>query len=118
MKIENKVGLAVGLAFLAAGIILDNYGATGVGLSFVLTSFYSHLKHGDLPERDERTIRASGHAAGATLLALFLSITAFTFMDKFKFLTLTVSQVLAALFFILIFVLTLAFWYFDRKGDV
>ena len=118
MKLEHKIEIAIGLTFLAAGIILDNYGATGVGLSFVLTSFYSHLKYGDLPERDERTIRASGHAAGATLFALFISISAFTIMEKFHLLTLTVSQVLAALFFVLIFVLTLAFWYFDRKGDV
>ncbi len=79
-------------------------------MAYVLISFYSHLKYGDLPERDERTIRASGHVAGATLLALFLSI---TIMDKFKLLTLTVSQILAALFFILIFVLM-----FLKKGDV
>ncbi len=118
MKLEHKIELAVGLAFLAAGIFLDNFGAAGVGLGFAITSFYSHLKYGDLPERDERTIRVSGHAAGATLFALFLSISAFTIMDKFQLLTLTVSQVLAALFFILIFVLVLAFWYFNRKGDV
>ena len=118
MKIENKVGLTVGLAFLASGIILDNFGAAGVGLGYAITSIFSHFKYGDLPEHDERTKRASGYAAGATLLALFLSITAFTILDKFKLLTLTVSQVLAALFFILIFVLMLAFWYFNRKGDV
>ncbi len=118
MKIENKVGLAIGLVFLAAGIILDNSGAVGVGLGFALISFYSHLKYGDLPERDERTIRASGHAAGVTLLALFFSITAFTFINELKLLTLTVKQVLAILFFVLIFVLSLSFWYFNRKGDV
>lgn len=118
MKIENKVQLAVGLVFLAAGIILDNSGAVGAGLGFALISFYSHLKYGDLPERDERTIRASGHAAGVTLLALFFSITAFTFINELKLLTLTVSQVLTSLFFILFSVLMLAFWYFNRKGDV
>ncbi len=115
---NKKVELAVGLAFLAAGILLDNFGAVGVGSAFSVISIYDNFKYGDLPERDERTIRASGHAAGATLFALFLSITAFTLMDKFKLLTLTVSRVLAVLFFILVFVLSLSFWYFNRKGDV
>lgn len=118
MKLEHKIGLAVGLAFLAAGIFLDNYGAVGMGIALFASGLYDNFKYGDLPERDERTIRASGHAAGATLFALFLSISAFTIMDKFQLLTLTVSQVLAALFFILISVLMLAFWYFNRKGDV
>lgn len=118
MKIDHKVGLIVGLAFLAAGILLDNFGAVGVGISFSVWSLYDHFKYGDLPERDERTIKALGHASSVTLLALFFSITAFTIMEKFKLLTLTVSHVLAILFFVLIFVLGLSFWYFNRKGDV
>lgn len=118
MKIENKVGLAVGLVFLAAGIFLDNFGAVGVGLAYAATGLYKHFKHKDLPEQDERTIRASGHAAGVTLLALFFSITAFMFINEFRLLTLTVEQVLTILFFVLIFVLSLSFWYFNYKGDV
>lgn len=118
MKIENKVGLAIGLVFLAAGIILNNSGAVGVGLAYAAIGLYKHFKHKDLPEQDERTIRASGHAAGVTLLALFFSITAFIIIDEFRLLTLTVKQVLAVLFLVMIFVVSLSFWYFNRKGDV
>lgn len=118
MKIENKVGLAIGLVFLAAGIILNNSGAVGVGLAYAAIGLYKHFKYKDFPEWDERTIRASGHAAGVTLLALLFSITAFIIIDEFRLLTLTVKQVLAVLFLVMIFVVSLSFWYFNRKGDV
>ncbi len=117
MKLEHKAELIIGLAFLVAGIFLNQSIAVGLGIAATLSGIYRYIKYTDLPEHDERTKKLSGVAFGCTLLIVLFTVSILMFIDKFKILDLTVPQVLSLIFLILILSLNIALWYFGRKGD-
>lgn len=118
MKIEHKVDLIIGLAFLLMGSILNLPAAVGVGIALTLSGVYRHIKFADIPEHDERTKKLSCPAFAFTLLIILLTLFILMLIDKFKILNLTVSQVLSLISIILILNLVISLWYFRRRSDV
>ncbi len=118
MKLEHKAEFIIGLAFLAAGIFLDQPAAVGLGIASILSDTYRYIKYKDLPEHDERTKKLSGVAFGCTLLIVLFSVFTLMLIDKFKILNLTVPQVLSILFLVLIIFLNISLWHFGRRSDV
>ncbi|MCX9012774.1 MAG: hypothetical protein OIN66_16860 [Candidatus Methanoperedens sp.] len=118
MKLEHKVELIIGLAFLVAGIFLNQSAAVGLGIVATLSGIYRYIKYTDLPEHDERTKKLSGVAFGYTLLIVLFSVIILMLIDKFKILDLTVPLVLSLIFLVLILSLSIFLWYFGRRSDV
>ncbi|MCZ7384996.1 MAG: DUF2178 domain-containing protein [Candidatus Methanoperedens sp.] len=117
-KVVLKIDLIIGVVFFAAGILLDQSAAVGVGIATMISGMYHYTKYGDQPLYDERTKKISGYAASSTLLAMMLSMAALMIADELKLLILTGAHVLAILFFVMVLFLNLSLWYFNRKGDV
>lgn len=67
---------------------------------------------------DERTKRISGRAFTYSWLATFLFVCILVGLDAFNLLTVTVSQVLAIIFFFMLIGSIIIQWYYDKKSDV
>ncbi|VVB88333.1 Uncharacterised protein [uncultured archaeon] len=117
MKLEHKVELIIGLAFLVAGIFLNQSAAVGLGIAATLSGIYRYIKYTDLPEHDERTKKLSGVAFGYTLLIVLFSVIILMLIDKFKILDLTVPLVLSIMGAAVLAIPFVLLQYFERKGD-
>jgi|GEM_PF-1652314 len=67
---------------------------------------------------DERTKKISGRAFTYSWLATFLFVCMLVGLDSFNLLTVTVSQVLAIIFFFMLIGSIMIQWYYDKKSDV
>jgi hypothetical protein len=127
MKIEYKYRMAFGLVLLLLGIVIEiiwkgaysplTSGFLAVGLVIIIGSAVKHLKFGEGPDRDERTIKLGAFALAYAWLVTFVLMSLLILLDHYLF-RLAASQ--ALIFTMAVATLSAEFfrWYFKRKGDV
>lgn len=118
--------VAFGLMLLLLGIAIEiiwkgaysplTSGFLAVGLVLIIGSAVKHLKFGEGPDRDERTIKLGAFALAYAWLITF-AFMLLLFMLDYYLVRLTASQ--ALIFTMAVATLSAGFlqWYFRRKGD-
>lgn len=92
-----------------------------VVMSILIISVFAMAKDKGMLEKswhDERTQKISGRAFTYSWLATFLFVCTLVGLDAFNMLTVTVSQVLAIIFFFMLIASIMINWHYDKKGDV
>ncbi|MFZ3382808.1 MAG: hypothetical protein WA144_02665 [Candidatus Methanoperedens sp.] len=127
MKIENKVGIAVAVGFLAIGMILSNYpgvvssgilsGIFAVGISMLFTSLYNHFKYGDEVEQDERTRKVMYRALAGSWVATLVLTTAMMLAERVN-IRLDIRGALSIILFFMVFTFSALNWYLEKKEDI
>ncbi len=127
MKIEYKHRVAFGLVLLLLGIAIEivwkgaysplTSGFLAVGLVLIIGSAVKHLKFGEGPDRDERTIKLGAFALAYAWLVTFIFMSLLILLDHYL-VRLAASQ--ALIFTMAVATLSAEFfqWYLQRKGDV
>ncbi|MCZ7385001.1 MAG: hypothetical protein O8C63_09675 [Candidatus Methanoperedens sp.] len=127
MKIEYKHRVAFGLVLLLLGIAIEiiwkgaysllTSGFLAVGLVLIIGSAVKHLKFGEGPDRDERTIKLGAFALAYAWLVTFVFMSLLILLDHYLF-RLVASH--ALIFTMAVATLSAEFfrWYFKRKGDI
>lgn len=126
MKIEYKHRVAFGLVLLLLGIAIEiiwkgaysplTSGFLAVGLVLIIGSAVKHLKFGEGPDRDERTIKLGAFALAYAWLVTFIFMSLLILLDYYLF---RLAASTALIFTMAVATLSAEFfrWYFARKGD-
>ncbi|MHC1625278.1 MAG: hypothetical protein ACXQS2_04700, partial [Methermicoccaceae archaeon] len=77
-----------------------------------------HLKHGELPARDERTVRLGAYGISYSWLATLIFISILILLEELEALTLNTTHALGYTFLVMIVSAVVFQRYFFRKGDV
>ncbi len=111
------LGIAIEIIWKGAYSPLISAGFVAVGLVIIIGSAVKHLKFGEGPDRDERTIKLGAFALAYAWLVTFVFMSLLILLDHYLF-RLAASQ--ALIFTMAVATLSAEFfrWYFKRKGDV
>jgi len=127
MKREYNIRILLGIALLLLGIAVEiiwngvysplTTGFVAAGIAFIIGSAVKHLKFGEGPDRDERTMKLNAFALAYAWLVTFAFMSLLILLDHYK-VKLTVSAALISTMAVTILVATLFRYYFLKKGDV
>ena len=127
MKREYNIRILLGIALLLLGIAVEiiwngvysplTTGFVAAGIAFIIGSAVKHLKFGEGPDRDERTMKLNAFALAYAWLVTFAFVSLLILLDHYK-VKLTVSAALISTMAVTILVATLFRYYFLKKGDV
>jgi len=119
--------LILGIAIMAAGILLDIFSNIDVlipiflvnlGLIIFVATAFRLFRRGDLPDRDERTKKLAAYGITYSWLLTLVVITVLSWIQYFGLAELTADGVLGILLFFMIISANVFRWYFMRKGDI
>ncbi|RLJ00696.1 MAG: hypothetical protein DRP06_01480 [Candidatus Aenigmatarchaeota archaeon] len=88
------------------------------GVTSTITGFSKYFGYRESPRTDERTRKLSAFATTYSWFITFVLVNILFLLDYFGRLTITVSQTLGLLFFVMLITLIYFNMYFKRKGDV
>jgi hypothetical protein len=124
---ENNIRIALGIALLLLGIAVEiiwngvysplTSGFVATGIALIIGSAVKHLKFGEGPDRDERTMKINAFALAYAWMATFAFMSLLILLDHYM-VKLTVSTALISTMTVTILVATIFRCYFLRKGDV
>jgi hypothetical protein len=124
---ENNIRIALGIALLLLGIAVEiiwngvysplTSGFVATGIALIIGSAVKHLKFGEGPDRDERTMKLNAFALAYAWMATFAFMSLLILLDHYM-VKLTVSTALISTMAVTILVATIFRCYFLRKGDV
>lgn len=124
---ENNIRIALGIALLLLGIAVKiiwngvysplTSGFVATGIALIIGSAVKHLKFGEGPDRDERTMKLNAFALAYAWMATFAFMSLLILLDHYM-VKLTVSTALISTMAVTILVATIFRCYFLRKGDV
>jgi hypothetical protein len=124
---ENNIRIALGIALLLLGIAVEiiwngvysplTSGFVATGIALIIGSAVKHLKFGEGPDRDERTMKLNAFALAYAWMATFAFMSLLILLDHYM-VKLTVSTALISTMTVTILVATIFRCYFLRKGDV
>ena len=127
MKREYNIRILLGIALLLLGIAVEiiwngvysplTSGFVAAGIAFIIGSAVKHLKFGEGPDRDERTMKLNAFALAYAWLVTFAFVSLLILLDHYM-VKLTVSAALISTMAVTILVATLFRYYFLKKGDV
>ena len=126
MKKEYKYRLVIGPIILLIGIALLIFGKiddliTGTliiaGIVLLLNGVLKHLRHKNMPERDERTRKIGAFAAAYSWVVTIVFITMLFWLNHLEIWKMTVQQALGLTLYVMIFVTLIFQWHLKRKGD-
>ncbi|MDD5616755.1 MAG: hypothetical protein PHH85_11190 [Candidatus Methanoperedens sp.] len=127
MKREYNIHILLGIALLLLGIAVEviwngfysplTSGFVATGIVLIIGSAVKHLKFGEAPDRDERTMKLNAFALAYAWLFTFAFMSLLILLDHYV-VKLTVIQALISTMAVTILVATLFRCYFLRKGDV
>jgi len=119
--------VAFGLVLLLSGIAIEiiwkgaysplTSGFLAVGLVLIIGSAVKHLKFGEGPDRDERTIKLGAFALAYAWLVTFVFMLLLFILDHYL-VKLTATQALVFTMAAAILSAEFFHWYFKRKGDM
>ena len=101
---SETIDIVIILALLVAGVIS------------LITGFSKYLGYRESPRTDERTRKISAFAATYSWFITFVLVNILFLLDYFGRLTITVSQVLGLLFFVMLVTMFGMNVYFKQKG--
>ena len=101
---SETIDIVIILALLVAGVIS------------LITGFSKYLGYRESPRTDERTRKIGAFAATYSWFTTFVLINILFLLNYFGRLTITVSQVLALLFFVMLVTMLGMNMYFKQKG--
>ena len=88
------------------------------GFILIINGVYRHKKYGEMIEKDERTKKISAFAISYSWLATIITMSVLILLDYFDILKMTAPQALGFTYFVMILVVLVFKWYFQRKGDI
>lgn len=86
------------------------------GVTSLITGFSKYLGYRESPRTDERTRKLSAFAATYSWFITFVLVNILFLLDYFGRLTITVSQTLGFIFFVMLVTMFCINVYFKRKG--
>jgi len=103
MKREYNIRILLGIALLLLGIAVEiiwngvysplTSGFVAAGIAFIIGSAVKHLKFGEGPDRDERTMKLNAFALAYAWLVTFAFMSLLILLDRYM-VKLTVSRLL------------------------
>jgi hypothetical protein len=122
---QYTISIIAGLLLLAFGILYNIHDQTSkiISLIFITAGImaivvgaikFNHVGKG--LTHDERTARLNARAISYSWLVTFAAVTLLYWIDHFKLVNLSLSQVLGILFFTMILSSGVLQWTFQRKG--
>ncbi len=127
MKREYNIHILLGIALLLLGIAVEiiwngiysplTSGFVATGIALIIGSAVKHLKFGEEPDRDERTMKINAFALDYAWIVTFAFMSLLILLDHYM-VKLTVSTALISTMAVTILVATIFRYYFLRKGDV
>jgi len=124
---ENNIRIALGIALLLLGIAVEiiwngvysplTSGFVATSIALIIGSAVKHLKFGEGPDRDERTMTLNAFALAYAWMTTFAFMSLLILLDHYM-VKLTVSTALISTMAVTILVATIFRCYFLRKGDV
>lgn len=127
MKREYNIRILLGIVLLLLGIAVETIwngvyspltsGFVAAGIALIIGSVVKHLKFGEAPDRDERTMKLNAFAMAYAWLFTFAFMSFLILLDHYM-VKLTVSTTLISTMAVTILVATIFRYYFLRKGDV
>ncbi len=127
MKREYNIHILLGIALLLLGIAVEiiwngiysplTSGFVATGIALIIGSAVKHLKFGEEPDRDERTMKINAFALVYAWMVTFAFMSLLILLDHYM-VKLTVSTALISTMAVTILVATIFRYYFLRKGDV
>jgi len=88
------------------------------GVTSLMTGFSKYLGYRETPRTDERTRKLSAFATTYSWFITFVLVNILFLLDYFGRLTITVSQTLGLIFFVMLLTMLGMNIYFKRKSDV
>lgn len=127
MKREYNIRILLGIALLLLGIAVEliwngvygplTSGFIVTGIVLMIGSAVKHLRFGEAPDRDERTMKLNAFALAYAWLVTFAFISLLILLDHYM-VKLTVSTALISTMAVTILVAAIFRYHFLRKGDV
>ncbi|HQM24686.1 MAG TPA: hypothetical protein PK476_02110 [Candidatus Pacearchaeota archaeon] len=113
--------LFLGSIILRSSNLINEYGFTVMmtaGASMFMVSIIRHKRYGSGPEKDERTIKIAYTALAASFQALLMIIAGLWWVDYFDPIQLSISNLLATLIFIMVFLNIVFRVYYSKKDNL
>ncbi len=127
MKREYNIRIALGIVLLLLGIAVEiiwngvyspvTSGFVAAGIALIIGSFVKHLKFGEGPDRDDRTMKLNAFALAYAWLVTFAFMSLLILLDHY-IIKLTVSTALISTMAVTILAAAIFRYYFLKKGDV
>ncbi|WP_406660131.1 hypothetical protein V7O66_09770 [Methanolobus sp. ZRKC3] len=123
LKISYSIATALILTGVALLVLSENYHQGGIsliniGAVIIFVTFLRAKRYRSGPLKDERTVRIGSYGLSYSWFVSFLVLNILFWIDNMALIKLTVAQVLAIMFFVMIVTAKGFQWYLFRKGDV
>ncbi|MDR7665663.1 hypothetical protein RG963_07730 [Methanosarcina sp. Z-7115] len=127
MERKYMYKLVLGIAIMAAGMLSAAFldidmripiVLINTGLIIFIATAFRLFRHGNLPDRDERTKKLAAYGITYSWLLTLVVIAVLSWVQCFGLAELTAEGVLGILLFFMIISANVFRWYFMQKGDV
>ncbi|WP_459202603.1 hypothetical protein [Methanococcus sp. CF] len=127
MESKYKNGLRIGFLIMLFGIFIEYLFEfhslitailINAGVILIIYNLYYHIKYREVPSKDERIRKIANAGLAYSWVLTFLIMNLIFWVDYFKWLEITVQQVIGLIYFVMIISALLFQQYFKRQGDV
>ncbi|ABR54230.1 putative hypothetical protein [Methanococcus vannielii SB] len=127
MESKYKTRLILGFLTMLFGIFLEymfeidkliTIVLINLGAILVVYNLYYHIKYREIPSKDERIRKTANAGLAYSWVTTFLIITLIFWIDYFKWLEITIQQVIGLIYFVMIISALLFQTYFKKMGDI